>query len=802
MRKVWILVTLLYSNQAFYGQSKKSTISGVIKDSLHQPLVFATINLSRQSQPKVPIRNTYSNEKGHFRFNNVDTGNYFLDISHTGYIAKQEKIKVTSDQPVETGEIFMKPKNSTLKEVKVESHKPLIEQESDKVIFNVENDPMAKTETAMDILRKTPFVAVDGDDNVQVNGQSNFKVLLNGRETPIFAQNVKEALKGFPGALIVKIEVITSPSAKYDAEGVGGIINIITAKKTRGYNGSLSVNYNTIRRYNHSVNFSAKLGKWGLTFSHFLNSGGTFHGSGIEITTPLVQSPFKQRIQDGKTTRHNFGTFQNIELACELDSLNTISAYGGFGKWENNFSSEDIETTEYFSVPKTFTPIFYLNQYRSLQRNIGVDYIRKYQKKEKELSVRLNNEYGNDKTNNSSLMQLVSGQRDVLNINNNPSNQYTIQSDYILPLKKGKLESGGKIIMRKANSDFRGLIKHDAASNYYEIPGNNDYFKYEQYVYSAYSSYNFKVKNTNYRAGLRLEYTRVNGNFITSNTKIQQRYVNLLPNFLVNFKITKLYTLVISYNKRLQRPFIWNLNPFIVNTDSLDKYYGNPNLDAQIFHNIAFQNRFQKGNTFLGISLGAWYSGNSIVSYTTFDSNTGITSNTSDNIGKDLKLNINGSVNTKLTPDWNFSLNATLLYNHIENKFAPAQKNKGIGGNGNLNTSYVFTKKFSISSYAGFWRGPVTFQTKRNANYWYGIGATGKFLKEKLTASLTIENFINKNFESRTTTKDVYFNRELTFLWPTRNLRIGMNYNFGKLKEGVSKKKGVNNDDLMGKDSN
>ncbi|MER3498041.1 MAG: hypothetical protein C4308_05090 [Chitinophagaceae bacterium] len=118
-----------------------------------------------------------------------------------------------------------------LKGVTVVAKKPLIEQADDKIIYNVENDPTTKTETAIDILRKTPFVSVDGDNNIQVNGQSNFKVLLNGRETAIFAQNVKEALKSFAGAFIVKIEVITSPSAKYDAKGVGGIINIIIRKK-------------------------------------------------------------------------------------------------------------------------------------------------------------------------------------------------------------------------------------------------------------------------------------------------------------------------------------------------------------------------------------------------------------------------------------------------------------------------------------------------------------------------------------------------------------------------------------------
>jgi len=127
-----------------------------------------------------------------------------------------------------------------LKEVVVNSQRPMVEQSDDKIVFNVEDDPTNKTETAIDILRKTPFITVDGEDNIKVNGKTNFKVLLNGRETSLFARNIKEALRGFPGAAISKIEVITTPSAKYDGEGIGGLINIITKKKIVGYNGTLS----------------------------------------------------------------------------------------------------------------------------------------------------------------------------------------------------------------------------------------------------------------------------------------------------------------------------------------------------------------------------------------------------------------------------------------------------------------------------------------------------------------------------------------------------------------------------------
>ena len=137
------------------------------------------------------------------------------------------------EQPVDMGNMQLVALVKSLSEVTVVAARPLVEQKDDRLIYNVEEDPAAKSESASDILRKTPFVNVDGDGAIQVNGQSNFKVLLDGRETALFSQNVKEALKSFPGSTISRIEVITSPSAKYDAEGVGGIINIVTKKQGR-----------------------------------------------------------------------------------------------------------------------------------------------------------------------------------------------------------------------------------------------------------------------------------------------------------------------------------------------------------------------------------------------------------------------------------------------------------------------------------------------------------------------------------------------------------------------------------------
>src|SRR4029078_5130614 len=213
------------------------------------------------------VQTTLSKDNGSFQLDKPDTGSYILSFTHTGFEEKKITIAVSS-QP---GDMQIEPVQlsrltGVLKEVVVTSQRPMIEQSDDKIVFNVGDDPTAKSETAIEILRRTPFVTVDGEDNIKVNGKSNFKVLLNGRETSMFARNIKDALRGFPGALISKIEVITQPSAKYDAEGVGGIINIITKKRVAGYNGTLSsFNRTSDKLSNYNVNGNAKFGKFGVS---------------------------------------------------------------------------------------------------------------------------------------------------------------------------------------------------------------------------------------------------------------------------------------------------------------------------------------------------------------------------------------------------------------------------------------------------------------------------------------------------------------------------------------------------------
>jgi len=204
MRKLYLLfplIAILFILPSIAFSQNRAKLSGTVSDST-KPIGLVTVRLFKNINA-APLQTILSKDNGSYQFNKPDTGNYILSFTHTGFTEKRIPVKVTSQAgDLQIDPVQLSRASGLLKEVVVTAQRPLVEQSDDKIVFNVEDDPTSKTETAIDILRKTPFITVDGEDNIKINGKSNFKVLLNGRETSMFARNVKEALRGFPGVLI------------------------------------------------------------------------------------------------------------------------------------------------------------------------------------------------------------------------------------------------------------------------------------------------------------------------------------------------------------------------------------------------------------------------------------------------------------------------------------------------------------------------------------------------------------------------------------------------------------------------
>lgn len=795
-----LLLTVIVTAIAF----SQSTISGITKDSAQQVVIpFVSVSLYKTTDVKTPVKSTYTNKEGRFSLA-VDTGSYTLVLTHTAFVRKSLTVQKQTEGPIDLATIYLSPAAGQLSNVTVKATRPLIEQSHDKITFNVENDPAAKTESAADLLRKTPLVTVDGDGNVQLNGQSNFKILLNGKETAMFAQNVKEALKGFPGALIVKIEVITSPSAKYDAEGVGGIINIITKKKVVGFNGSLSSHYSTLNNYSESINLNIKTGKMGITGFYSLSGMSPQKSISLSETVAFDPTVFARRYLDGTRTRKSFYNSGNLELSYELDSLNTFVTYGNLSGGHSRSLLNQQILTDFTSTPSSTST---LNQDVAAEypnSGVGADYTRKFANKpEQELSVRLNGQFSRNEDVNSSIQDNPGQDRFVLNNSESNNKEYTVQLDYVKPLRKNqRLETGAKLIARRAESDFESLVKYNQSEAYKNNPSNTDRFQYHQEVYSAYGSYNATWKKYNVRLGLRLEHTTINGDFVTSKTQVEQEYAKLIPNVHISRKFTPSLTTTLSYNQRLQRPYITNLNPFVNNNDSLNIYYGNPNLGPQVLHTLSFQNRIVKGKTFMNVMFNGSYSDNLITQYVEYNKATGVTSTTSGNVGEEVQFSLSFNINTSIGTKLNAFTSVLGRYNKTENALNKTQKVESFSGAAFVGYSYKLTRKFTFSGSGGVHQLPQTLLNKNAPMVFYQFNLAYKVIGDKLSVTAYFNNIHSKYFNYKSTIENAYFRTVNTNRNLYRVVYFGATWRFGKLKEQASKKKGVANDDLLQGQSN
>jgi outer membrane receptor protein involved in Fe transport len=798
-----ILLFLLCISSTTFSQSK-TRISGSLQDSADKkPVGWATVGLYKSTNTQKPLQNIFSGGKGRFEFAAVDTGNYKVIITYTGYLEKEIPVRVDSGKTtlvLETILLSPAPKDLGNVVVTAVARKPLLEQSDEKLIYNTEADPSVEGLTAIDVFRKTPFLSVDGEDNVQLNGQSNFKVLLNGKETPMFAKNLKEALKSFPANLIRKIEVITNPSSKYDGEGIGGVINIITKKKVMGYNGNAGMSFNSLDNYNGSINLNFKYGKIGLT--GYYGMGGnrrtpeSLTSGELESLHPVA---FYKRYYSGKSHGNYFYNYGNIELSWDIDSLNTASFYTDINGGKGATLSSQRYDVVLPNLVDTITTHLYDDQgYSYPGVNFGVDYIRKFKgSEEKELSFKIYRENSKDDAYGIGEQVNPGYTRYILNDNKSTNKQLTLQSDLVLPMKKGrKLEMGIKAILRRAVSDYISFTKYDPAKEYEQDEANSNSFNYHQDVLSVYSTYLFKWKDISFKMGGRLERTGIDGNFVKTSTRVEQDYYTLLPNIFLSRKFNKIHTLTLSYGKRLRRPYIWDLNPFVYNTDSLNISYGNPDLGADIIHTVEAGYTVLKGNTNINIRLGENFSNRQITRYRIFDEATGVTSTIVQNAGIARTTGLAMNISTKFTTKWSINLNSGLRYTFLTNRYRPEQKNQGMSGFGSLSTSYQLTKKWTVSGNFNYHRSEIQLQGTNGRFMFYGFSSTYKFFKDKISLSVHGNNIFGKYLDWERDFADDNFRRYDFRQNIQRAINLSLRWNFGKLSENVSRKRGVTNDDI------
>jgi hypothetical protein len=288
----------------------------------------------------------------------------------------------------------------------------------------------------------------------------------------------------------------------------------------------------------------------------------------------------------------------------------------------------------------------------------------------------------------------------------------------------------------------------------------------------------------------------VHGEFTSAQTAVRQQYTNLIPNLMLSKQFSKTMNSNLTYSLRLGRPSIQSLNPFVNNSDSLNISFGNPDLGPQYFHSFSWQNRFFKGNKFISIQTGYNFANNLIIQYPTFDPVTGITSITGANAGQIREFSLGFVSNLPVGQKWNFALNATGRFARLRNRLESEWTNF-TAGNVNANITYKASRLFTITSNSGYFMPLRTPNTTFPDNYFYTFNFIYKLLKEKLTVTASFTNLFEKERQFTSFTENPNFITENVNTVPFRNFGLALTYSFGRLKENVSKKKGVTNDDQV-----
>ncbi len=814
MKRIFLLGILISCITSTFAQSPAGTaptitgrISGVIIDSLtKKPVDYATVALGRSGATKT-TNGSLADEKGSFKIEGIVPGTYRLVVSFLGYLPKIiDPVTTTPSRPdLNLGDIILSPNQRVLDEVQVTGTAAIIENKIDKIVYNAERDVTVGGGNATDVLRKVPLLSVDIDGNVSLRGSQNVRVLINGKPSGSMANNMADALKMIPADQIKNVEVITSPSAKYDAEGTSGIINIVTKKKDfAGVSGSISGGFGT-RQNNGNANLNVKTGRLGLT--------GNIGGNGSWPQTSIVSFGQKDLQGNSTFTQNSNSEFTrlgyrgSVGADYDFNSFNAVTSNLSFNRFGTSFAG-DVFSTRFLNPLSSESVILTTSNTDREIKIPGIDwttdYTRKFKKAGQELSFAAQLSSGK---NIQDYTTLYSGGFSPNEIGNNDANnqEVTFQTDYVQPFKKITWEIGAKTILRDINSKTQ--IDTLAGNAFVLNADRSNLFDYSQDVAAGYSTLGFTLaKKYGVKVGGRLEYTKIEGTSSSGNVMpFSNNYTNFVPSFTVSRTFKNFQTVKISYNKRIQRPSLFFLNPFRNSSDPINQSQGNPYLSPEVSNNIELGYSTFVKTTVVNASLYYRHTENIIESFITqgTDLTTGRTVNiqTFNNVGTNnsFGMNLFGSINPiqKLTLRGNLNLNTYNITRQPNLSSALIDDNVQVLYNAFISGSMNFKGGFVAETFLIVNSPRRTSQGSNAAFNMWNIGFKKEILKKRGSIGLNIIDPLNerKNFKSEISGQN--FTQSSNFSIPFRSVGVNFSWQFGKMKFNQQpRKRRLNNDDL------
>jgi outer membrane receptor for ferrienterochelin and colicin len=797
-----VLLTLLILPTVLPAQQPQGNhfVAGTVKDQVGKPVAYATLGVLKEDGSQVAA--AYSGEDGTFNIKVPAPGNYILGISSVGFTAVRLPFTLATEKKGYhfTG-IQLSPSTSQLKAVDIISRKQLIEQKPGMLVYNAENDISNKGGTAADVLRKAPALNVDPQGNVTMRGSGSLKILINGKYSGQIARSPADALNMMPADIIRSIEIITNPSAKYDAEGAAGVINIITKKGKQDLSGALEITGSNLEQA-FNPRFSMARNKWNMSF----------HGHLHRLRNKKTETLERTSLKDGEpqvkiaqhTEKNNVMPHSSAEMNIGYTPNDNNEFNLGVNAWLGNWPESYSQVNSIFSPAGVVTDMYNQsvnNTARFRGADFSLGYTRKFKKSGQELTVLAQFSPSSDRSSYNAT-QFAEGQKlryQELNKSNTTNQEWTLQADYNHPLDaNGKylLESGLKSIFRSAHNNYNvWASEHTQPESMLPQPDRSDVFVYHQDVLAGYSLLKMNLSKSWYvETGARVEGTSLNGHFRTTGTRFSNNFVNFIPTATVTRKLPNDQTLTLSYSKRITRPYIWDLNPNANASDPKNIITGNPELRPELAHQGELSYGFNKSNgLFINTALFYKQTDDGIIDFTTTDKD-GISTTSKQNLAGNRQGGANTSISFKITPEWGINNNVNVNYLHY-NSGGLLSVNSGWGADVNLNTTYKLPADFSVQLFGEITSRTITLQGYKTSRYYYSAAVKKALPVSRMMVTLAAINPFNTSIGQIDVMNTSSFVSSMNNRYFTQAVKLTFNWEFGKMFEQTNKKK-ISNDDV------
>lgn len=790
------LICCIFYTYSLYAQST-GKITGRVTDKEAKG-IEADVKLLKQGDSSF-VSGTVCNAEGKFAIENIAFGTYKMEVSFTGFSKLAvNNVTLNSSSPLQTFDsLKLGSQNVTTDEILVEEEKGLVQFGPDKKIFNVDKSSLTKGGTALDVLKITPLVDVDINDNVSMRGSQNVKILVDDKPSRY------ASLKQVPADAIERIELITNPPAKYEAEGVTGIINIVLKKTDMfGVNGSLNGGGNYTNQLSGwgGVDLTLKKKKWTMFANAY--SGNWHNIFNYNNTTTYLTQPSSLRT-DGSGRNNGYWVWGQGGLEYQIEDGKSIGFEGSFGtgKWYNsdeassqNFDAVGLPTTSYTQnngrngLWENFTGSLYFNNKIGQEgRELTGDITYSKNRNEFKLDV-LRQDYDSlsAPANNTPLSQ-----RDTTFIKNSNLN---VQTDYTHPLSQvSKIETGYKGTFRVNDNDFSSDTLDYNSNQFVTNMASKNRFKLNEYINAFYGSFSSSIGDFSYKLGVRVEQTNTKGELVTNGENFTQSYFDFFPSVSLSQKIGAANQLQLSYSRRITRPNIWRMNPFFRKWSPRFAMVGNPELKPEysdsyelsymLYTKVATITPlfFFRQNHGVISSYSFLSPVDSLLTITTYRNATG-----SKAYGLDFLissraftwLNLNGTFsfyNTKFDSD-------PLLTDYASEE--------GFSWKANIRSTITIPKWFNLELFYQYTGKKINAQGTEIPTQNFDIGISKSFLKEALTLTFRIGDLFNTTQWGQEVNAADYRSVQNND-WSSRQASLNISFRFGNTDEFYQKSKKV-----------